>query len=325
MMIGTVKRGVAGVFVAAMVIVGWGAASASAASPWWHLTTNLRPSSIRPGHAKDEVLQLRVEGTEGRYVLEGEGENFARVGVGATSQELQEKLEVIYGSGNVEVTGGPGEDGGAPYEIKFVDGMEDRPVVLSLRASAVFRKNETEEGRVTLKELTRGASDGVIVLTAVNLGDADAAPEEAPVTLSDILPAGLKPVAVEGTTDEGLEAFGDNSYPLFCSLGSVSCTFTGIEAPGSPSFPPPNRYPAFVPPYYQLQMRIRVNAVDASTGEVNAAKITGGGAPESSITRPIVVGDGSPFGVDTYEVRPEEEGGGIDTQAGSHPFQLTTT
>jgi hypothetical protein len=328
MMIGTVKRGVTAVFVAAAIVAGLGASSASAASPWWHLTSNLRAGSIKPGHAKDEVFQLTVEGSEGLYLLEGEGSGSttAIARVGATSQELQAVLEEMYGSGNVEVTGGPGEEGGTPYEIKFIGGMADLPVKLTVPIYRVLRKNE-EEGRVTLKELVRGASDGVVVVTAANLGDADANPEVSPITLSDMLPPGLKPVAVEGSADEGLQAFGTLSSTLFCSLGSVSCTFTGTEAPGSPPHGGGNdhsRYPAFVPPYYQLQMRIRVNSVGASTGEVNAANVTGGGAPNASVKRPIVVGDSPPFGVDTYEIRPEEEGG-IDTQAGSHPFQLTTT
>ncbi|HEY5193988.1 MAG TPA: hypothetical protein VIJ39_08995, partial [Solirubrobacteraceae bacterium] len=326
MMIGTVKRGVTGSLVACVIVAGMAASSASAASPWWHLTTNLRSSSIQPGHAKDEVFQLTVEGSEGLYLLEGEGEGEATAiaTVGATNQELQERLEEMYGSGNVEVTGGPGEEGGAPYEIKFIGGLADLPVKLTVPASRVFRKNE-EVGRVVVKELARGASDGVIMVTATNLGDADA---EAPVTLRDVLPPGLKPVSIEGAADEGLQAFSTQSATLFCSLGSVSCTFTGTEAPGSPPHGGVNdgsRYPTFVPPYYQLQMRIRVDSVGASTGEVNAANITGGGAPNASVKRPIVVGDGSPFGVDTYEIRPEEEGGGLDTQAGSHPFQLTTT
>ena len=36
----------------------------------------------------------------------------------------------------------------------------------------------------------------MIVVTAVNLGDADVNAEEEPVTLTDLIPAGLQPVAI---------------------------------------------------------------------------------------------------------------------------------
>jgi len=329
MMIGTLKRGVTSGLVVCTILTGF-ASSASAASPWWHVSSNLRPSSIQPGHAKDETLQLTVEGSEGAYRLEGEGEGepTAIAEVGATSQELQEVLETMYGSGNVEVTGGPGDEKGAPYEIKFINGMADRPVKLIVPVANVHRENE-ERGQVLVKELVRGTSDGVIVVTAVNVGDANANPEGSPVRISDVLPPGLKAVAIEGAADEGLQSFGTQTFPLFCSLGSVSCTFTGTEAPGSPinekNGNNSTRYPIFIPPYFQIQVRIRVNAVGASTGEVNAVTVTGGGAKNASVERHIVVGGSSSYGLDTYEIRPEEEGGGLDTQAGSHPFQLTTT
>ena len=44
-----------------------------------------------------------------------------------------------------------------------------------------------------------------------------------------------------------------------------------------------------------------------------------------TLTEPIRVGESNPFGVAQYKMVAEEEGGGISTQAGVHPFQLTTT
>ena len=54
--------------------------------------------------------------------------------------------------------------------------------------------------------------------------------------------------------------------------------------------------------------------------------VSGGGAPPAQASGPVTVSEApTPFGVEDYELTGEEEGGALDTQAGSHPFQLTTT
>ena len=64
----------------------------------------------------------------------------------------------------------------------------------------------------------------------------------------------------------------------------------------------------------------------ASSGELNRVGVTGGGAPSASMSQPITVDSSpTPFGVESYEFEPEEVGGSPATQAGSHPFQLTST
>jgi hypothetical protein len=51
----------------------------------------------------------------------------------------------------------------------------------------------------------------------------------------------------------------------------------------------------------------------------------GEGTPRASIARPISLGgESAGFGVEEFTLSPEDENGAIDTQAGSHPFQLTT-
>ncbi len=157
--------------------------------------------------------------------------------------------------------------------------------------------------------------DGEIVVTAANIGDADADPEVEPITLTDKLPKGLKAVAIEGYVNEAVTL--QYEYPLECSLESLSCTFTGENSDGAIS----------VPPYGGLQMRIAVVLrPGAKSGEVNEAAVVGGGAPSDAVKQSLTVSaNPPPFGVNTYEIRPENAGGSVDTQAGSHPFQLTAT
>jgi hypothetical protein len=76
-----------------------------------------------------------------------------------------------------------------------------------------------------------------------------------------------------------------------------------------------------------VEMTVKVAVAEtAKSGEAIAASVSGGGASGVSVSRPIAVGEGSPvpFGVEQYELLPENADGSPDTQAGSHPFQLTT-
>jgi hypothetical protein len=150
------------------------------------------------------------------------------------------------------------------------------------------------------------AGDGKIVVTAANLGDANANGETTPVSIADKLPAGVRPVAIEGLSGSGgVQSDG----PVQCSLGSLTCTFAGS-----------------LPPFDQIEVVISVVVEGAVSGALNEVSISGGEATSASIKRPITVsGTPTPFGVEDYEMAPEEEGGAPDTQAGSHMFQLNTT
>ena len=62
------------------------------------------------------------------------------------------------------------------------------------------------------------------------------------------------------------------------------------------------------------------------SGEEDEVSISGGEAPDVTIRKPLIVsGTPTPFGVEDYGLTPENEDGSVDTQAGSHPFQLTST
>ena len=168
------------------------------------------------------------------------------------------------------------------------------------------------EANVTPTDLTQGG-EGHIVVTATNIGDDAVNATTDTVTIADKLPAGLKASAsaISGVAISNNPAKLLGAGPVTCTLASLSCTFSGI-----------------LEPYELLQVTITMEKVapDSSWNEYNEVTVTGGETPPASLSRPVTVSDTpTPFGVENYELTPENEDGSLDTQAGSHPFQLTTT
>ena len=85
-------------------------------------------------------------------------------------------------------------------------------------------------------------------------------------------------------------------------------------------------FPKVLPSFEQIEVRIKVEVLGgASSSEENVVSVSGGGAASvASVSRHISVGGANGFGVEDYEVLPEEEGGAVSTQAGVHPFQVTS-
>jgi hypothetical protein len=153
---------------------------------------------------------------------------------------------------------------------------------------------------------------GEIAVVAEDVGDvaANASTGDAPVVLHDILPGGLEAVAIGASSPGFQDPPNRPDGPTSCSLAQLSCRFAKELAP-----------------FTQLEIRIRVKVKEgAHSGERNRVEVTGGGAPSASASAAVSYGTGTGrFGVESFSTRFEEEGGAPDTQAGSHPFQLTTT
>jgi hypothetical protein len=304
----------------------FGLAECASCRAWWHVTSASVPAVLQSGSATDEVQDVAVSATSGEFVLEdvklGEtGEFDALFKWDASAREVQEGLEGIYGPGNVEVPRGQGnEEGSDPYEIVFKGALGDQSVKpVAAPYSNIFlgcesAKGPACKGRAQVQEKVGGRPDGEIVLTAVNVGDATVDAGSVPVTVTDRLPPGLTPVSIEGFAGQ---TFAGNTLPTECSIApAVSCTFSE----------------GTLPPDLPLQVTIGVNVTGAVSG-ANGASVSGGeneGSGDAvagdSVTRAVQSGDRpAPAGIEDYELTPEEAGGALDTQAGSHPFQVTTT
>ena len=285
--------------LACVVLGAAGGSSALAASPWWHLSSVARPSALAPGAARNDAQTVTVTGTAGEeFVLIdaaafNRGEfKFTRLPVTATRQELQTGLEAVFGAGNVEVSGA------GPFTVSFQGAKGSQWV----RPMLAF-------GPASVAESVHGRPDGEIAVIASNLGDAPLDATTRPVVLADTLPPGLRAVSIEG---DNAEKPGSERGPISCDLAALACEFGGV-----------------LPPFWDEEVVIGVDVEHAST-KPNEARVSGGTGPENedvsgvTASHEVHVGDPAAFGLENYELIPEEENGVRDAQAGSHPFQLTT-
>ncbi len=178
------------------------------------------------------------------------------------------------------------------------------------KASCLSEGAEEEGGSIHIVQKSEGRADGEILVTATNLGDASASGATEPITVSDVVPAGFEAVGVSGLAFESAV----QQTPLSCALQGEN----GVSGPAC-------SFAGSVPPYTSLTLHLQVDVSGGGEGEQGRVSVSGGGARSLSVMRKIPVGESTPFGVSDYELVNEDEGGGADTQAGSHPFQQTTT
>jgi hypothetical protein len=160
--------------------------------------------------------------------------------------------------------------------------------------------------------LVPGDKEAQVVVIATNLGDATLHGSK-PVTITDTLPAGLKVTKVAGHSARG-PTEGVMSCPLPAAHEPVTCTYGGGLAP-----------------FESLEVVITVEVEDPKEPLSNEVRASGGEAPggtevpSASAAVPLHVGASTPYGIEKFGVGVENESGTPATQAGEHPFQMTTT
>ncbi len=147
--------------------------------------------------------------------------------------------------------------------------------------------------------------EGRLLIEIDNLGDAPVLAGMSPIVIADKLPAGLTATAISGE-EEGAE----------CDLATLRCEYRGTL----------QEYAGTLPPYGVIQVEITVKVEHPPGAVLNEVSVSGGGAADT-VTRETLSVSSPPsgFGFEKFKLVPTNEDGSVDMQAGSHPFQLTTT
>jgi hypothetical protein len=195
-------------------------------------------------------------------------------------------------------------------------------IALSVAATSAQAETPAAGWELTVStvptELTPGGT-GVIELDVYNTG---AAYSNGAVTVTDVLPKGLRATQAGGIGDQPTEDFGDWA----CSFGEgseagkvVTCTATAPIPPGHIAGLLDEGNTA------QDKLGIVVAVESGAVTGANRVSVAGGGASQAaSVSGQIAVGSSSlGFGFAGFDGWASNADGTPDTQAGSHPYALT--
>jgi hypothetical protein len=154
----------------------------------------------------------------------------------------------------------------------------------------------------TLPSNLAPGQEGQLIVVLSDLGDEPIEGAKEQVRIADALPAGLEATAIAGASK--------NHVPIECALATLRCTFQGV-----------------IYPYEQTTVAITVRLSAGATGPLtDQASVEGGGAVKSARALTIPVSsEPTAYGIQGFELAPFNDDGSPATQAGQHPFELTTT
>jgi len=131
-----------------------------------------------------------------------------------------------------------------------------------------------------------------------------------PIVLSDTLPAGVTYNPLGGHVfEEGVEGEDDRGNFLACSAGPpVSCSYSGVVQPGQ-----------------SLEMVVPITVPQNAPATVtDSASVSGGGALSVSTSETTTISSTLPrFGWQSFAGTTTGADGQPDTQAGSHPYEMS--
>jgi hypothetical protein len=159
-----------------------------------------------------------------------------------------------------------------------------------------------------------GDSSDAYVLLVRNDGGV---PTTGTVSVSDALPAGTIATSIVAK-GEGPNGGGSPRYEMACphvrTEGVVTCTYSEDPTHGP------------VLAGAVIVVTITVSPPAGATSLESSAIVSGGGAPSASTSEITPIdADPAPFGLSFFDVDTVEESGEPDTQAGSHPFELSAS